>query len=79
MRLLELITEPGGCTLSHTKLWSNVGFAAATVAFVRANWNSVANAEVWWAYMVCVAGAVTASKYLALRHGQPDPIDRSEA
>lgn len=67
MSLMDLVTRNGG--LSHTKLWANVGYAAATLSFVRLNWMGQAATEVWWAYLSCVAGAVTASKFLSLKYG----------
>lgn len=68
MRLRDLITDASGTTFSHTKLWANIGYAAATVAFLRMSWDGTASAEVWWAYLACVAGASTASKFLSLKY-----------
>ncbi|MDR1276170.1 MAG: hypothetical protein LBL72_07300 [Candidatus Accumulibacter sp.] len=69
MNLSDLIACPDGKTLSHTKLWANIGYAAATAAFIRLNWIGIAHTEVWLAYLGCVAGAATASKFLALKYG----------
>ena len=69
MSLRDLITESGGSTLSHTKVWANIGYAAATVAFLKMTWSGNTNVDVWWAYLGCVAGASTASKFLALKYG----------
>lgn len=66
MKPRDLVSRNGG--LSHTKLWANIAYAAATVAFVRLNWMGQAEAEIWWAYLSCVAGAVTASKFLSLKY-----------
>ncbi len=70
MKLRDLITDAGGDTLSHTKVWANVGYASATTAFLRMAWDGTANVDVWWAYLGCVAGATTASKFLALKYGK---------
>lgn len=67
MNLIDLVSRDG--RLSHTKIWANIGYAAATVSFVRLNWVGQAETEVWWAYLSCVAGAVTASKFLSLKYG----------
>ncbi|ELQ8315452.1 MULTISPECIES: hypothetical protein [Pseudomonadota] len=66
MNLIDLVSRDG--RLSHTKIWANIGYAAATVSFVRLNWVGQAETEVWWAYLSCVAGAVTASKFLSLKY-----------
>lgn len=34
MKFRDLICDPDG-SLSHTKVWSNIGFAAMTAAFVK--------------------------------------------
>ena len=67
MALRDLASRNGG--LSHTKLWANIAYASATCAFLRLNWIGQADAEIWWAYLACVAGAVTASKFLTLKYG----------
>ncbi len=72
--LKDLITDANGATLSHTKLWANIGYAAATVAFLRMAWTGTAGAEIWWAYLGCVAGASTASKYLSLKYLYKDSV-----
>lgn len=70
MKLRDLITDAGGDTLSHTKVWANVGYAAATAAFLKMTWAGNTNVDVWWAYLGCVAGATTASKFLSLKYGK---------
>lgn len=71
MRLRDLVTDAGGRTLSHTKMWANVAYAAATFAFVRQAWVGTITGEIWWAYLGCVGGAAVASKYLALKYRHP--------
>ena len=71
MRLRDLITDAGGQTLSHSKLWSNLACAAATFAFLRQAWVGSISAEIWLAYLGCVGGATVASKYLSLKFRQP--------
>ena len=69
MKLSDLVTDAGSNTLSHTRVWANVAYAAATVAFVKQAWTGTITAEIWWAYLGCVASAATASKFLSLKYG----------
>ncbi|MDR2188923.1 MAG: hypothetical protein LBE62_12935 [Azonexus sp.] len=78
MKLRELITDAGSNTLSHTKVWANIGYAAATVAFVKLAWSGSGNVDIWWAYLGCVAGASTASKFLSLRYGRSERDERRD-
>ena len=71
MRLRDLVTDAGGKTFSHTKIWSNIAYAAATAAFIKQAWAGTITAEIWWAYLGCVASAATASKYLSLKYRHP--------
>lgn len=64
MRFLDLITEPDGVTISHTKVWSNIAYAAGTWKFIVADVNS----DVWLIYLGVVGSAQVASKYLSLRY-----------
>lgn len=57
MKIIDLVSRDG--RLSHTKIWANIGYAAATVSFVRLNWVGQAETEVWWAYLSCVAATVS--------------------
>lgn len=78
MKLKELITSAGAKKISHTKVWSNVAYAVATVCFVRFNWIAQEpNLELWIAYLGFLSGAATASKFLALRYGQT--VNNTEA
>ena len=62
-KLIELITDPNG-SLSHTKIWSNIGMATLTVTFIIGTWSHGITPELIMAYgMVVVFGRAT-SKYL---------------
>lgn len=70
MRLLDLVTDANGKTLSHTKLWANVAFACASFAFTRMalGYPSTISAEIWWAFLGCVGASGAASKLMSLRY-----------
>ncbi len=67
MRLIELISRDG--RLSHTKIWANVAYLAATIGFIRATWAGTDTYDIWLVYLGVVGGAVTASKFLSLKYG----------
>jgi hypothetical protein len=79
VKLRDLVTDAGGKTLSHTKLWANVASAAATAAFIKQAWAGTITAEIWWAYLGCVAGAATASKFLSLKYRQTPGMFAAES
>lgn len=72
MKLLELITDANQKTLSHTKLWANIAYSAATFAFIKLAWLGQASFEVWCSYLGCVAGASTASKLISLKYASQE-------
>jgi hypothetical protein len=53
----------------HTKVWSNIGYAAATVCFIKANWTSIAPFEIWVAYLMVVGLHTSADKLIQLKYG----------
>lgn len=63
MHIRELITDPNG-TLSHTKIWSNIGMATLTVAFIVGTYRHGITPELIVAYGGIVVFGRTASKYL---------------
>lgn len=64
MKLKDLITEPNGETLSHTKVWSNIAYAAGTWKFITSD----VNADIWLIFLGVVGSAQVASKYLSLKY-----------
>jgi hypothetical protein len=74
MRLIDLITDANGKTLSHTKLWANVAFACASFAFTRMalGYPATVPSEIWWAFLGCVGASGAASKLMSLRYNKPD-------
>lgn len=63
MNLKELITDPNG-TLSHTKIWSNIGMATLTGAFIIQSVNHGITPELIVAYGGVVVFGRATSKYL---------------
>lgn len=63
MNWRELITDPNG-TLSHTKIWSNIGMATLTITFAIGSYTHGSSAELMLTYgSIVVAGRIS-SKYL---------------
>lgn len=63
MNWKELITDPNG-TLSHTKIWSNVGMATLTVTFIIGTYTHGITPELIVAYGGIVVFGRATSKYL---------------
>lgn len=63
MNWKELISDPNG-TLSHTKIWSNIGMFALTVAFVYEAYTRGVSPELMVAYGGIVVFGRATSKYL---------------
>ena len=63
MNWKELITDPNG-TLSHTKIWSNIGMATRTITFIIGSYTHGPSSELMLTYgSIVVAGRIS-SKYL---------------
>ena len=63
MNWKELITDPNG-TLSHTKIWSNIGMATITITFIVGSYTHGPSSELMLTYgSIVVAGRIS-SKYL---------------
>lgn len=71
MRLIELITDCTTGNLSHTKIWTNVAYFAATIAFMYEaifsgnpfSW------EMWLIYLGTLGGHNVLSKLLSMKYG----------
>lgn len=72
MRALELITDCATGQLSHTKLWTNIAYFAATIAFVRyaVFTDSPFDIWLWITFLGIVGGHNIASKALSIRLGK---------
>jgi len=69
MKLSDLITDAGTGMVSHTKLWANIAYAAATVAFCYMAYAGTASAEIWLIYLASIGASATLSKLLSLKYG----------
>lgn len=74
MRLLELITDCTTGNLSHTKIWANIAYLSATVAFVGETIFSDQQVEpdIWLIYLGVVGGHGALSKFISMKYGVKD-------
>lgn len=70
-RALDLITDCATGQLSHTKLWTNIAYLSATLAFLNATLFSDAppESEIWLIYLGVVGAHNVSSKILSLKYG----------
>jgi hypothetical protein len=73
MKLADLITDCGTGQCSHTKLWANVAYCAATLAFLRHALFTAEppSAEIWLIYLGVVGVHNGYSKLLSMKYGRP--------
>jgi len=71
MKILDLITDCATSQLSHTKLWTNIAYGAATLAFIKATLFAAdpASAEIWLIYLGVVGAHNVSSKILSMKYG----------
>lgn len=71
MKIIDLITDCGTGQLSHTKIWANIAYFAATLAFLRVTLVSSepSNPEIWLIYLGIVGAHNLSSKLLSLKYG----------
>lgn len=63
MNWKELITDPNG-TLSHTKIWSNIGMATVTITYIIGTYMRGTTPELMVTYGGLVIFGRATSKYL---------------
>ena len=73
MRLMELITDPNG-TLSHTKLWSNIGMFIVSITYCWHVYKHELSPDLMLAYGGIVVFGRAASKYIDTK-GQTSSVD----
>lgn len=78
-RISELFTDPKSGRLSHTKLWSNVGCAAAVVVFVKQGWAGTLTGDIWAFYLAGICGAAAVSKLVSYRYAGGQATTDKEA
>lgn len=69
MKCSDLITDAGTGQMSHTKLWANVAYAAATVWLSSIAFNTELSADLLLIYLGIVGASAGGSKFLSLRYG----------
>lgn len=71
MRALELITDAGTGQLSHTKLWTNIAYFSATLAFLHITLilPEPSSPEIWLIYLGIVGAHNVASKAMSMKYG----------
>lgn len=65
----QLINSEGSGELSHTKLWSNVAFLAATLGFAWKVYKGSDSPEIWFIYLGIVGASTAAHKLIAMKYG----------
>jgi hypothetical protein len=69
MKLSDLIQDAGTGMVSHTKVWANIAYATATVAFGYMVYKNTATGEIWMIYLGGIGASATLSKLLSLKYG----------
>lgn len=72
LKFQDLITNYATGKISHRKLWANVAYLAATIAFLHDVYDGGADALVWLVYLGAVGTSTLASKFLSLKYGKND-------
>lgn len=71
MKATDIITDCATKQLSHTKLWTNIAYLAATLAFLKLTILSPEPPpiELWLVYLGVVGGHNVISKLLSMKYG----------
>lgn len=69
MKITDLIKDAGTSQLSHTKLWANIAYLSATIAFCWMSYKGTATAEIWLIYLGVLGIHGAASKLIGLKYG----------
>ncbi len=69
MRWGDLIRDPKDGTASSTKLWTNIGFAVLSVAFLRHAWLHPLTFDLVMAYGAIVCANNIGVKWIAGKYG----------
>lgn len=71
MRWKGLIADTMTGDVSHTKVWSNVAYCAATFAFCWGAWHATLTPDIWLIYMGVVGAHSATSKLIGMKYGVP--------
>jgi hypothetical protein len=69
MKFSDLFRDAGTGQLSHTKLWANIAYCAATLAFCWMSYQGTATGEIWFIYLGVLGIHGAASKLIGLKYG----------
>ncbi|MGV3581886.1 MAG: hypothetical protein ACO1N8_06240 [Methylophilus sp.] len=69
IKFSDLFIDPGTGQLSHTKIWANIAYCAATFAFCFMTYKGTATAEIWFIYLGVLGTHSAASKLISLKYG----------
>lgn len=72
MKFSDLVRDAGTGQLSHTKVWANIAYAAATVSFCWMNYKGTASPDIWFIYLGVVGMHGAASKLISMKYGAPN-------
>jgi len=67
MRILELVQDSKDGGLSISKVWTHIGYAAGTFAFIKMAILGTASADIWFVYLGIIGGSDVAKKLIAAR------------
>lgn len=70
-KLSDLVTDCTTGNYSHTKIWTNIAYCSATIAFLVCSFHpdKQIGVEIWFAYLGIVGGHNLGSKYLSMKYG----------
>ncbi|MGV2866449.1 hypothetical protein [Achromobacter sp. AGC39] len=75
MHIKDLISDDKDPTkLSHTKLWSNVAHAVATIVFVKQAWAGTLDYDIWLIYLGIVGAQGVSQAFLARAAAKDGPV-----
>lgn len=78
MQFSDLFKDAGTGQLSHTKLWANIAYFAATIAFCWMSYQGTATGEIWFIYLGVLGINAAASKLIALKYAAPNMEQTNE-
>jgi hypothetical protein len=70
-----IASEADVTRVSHTKVWSNVAYLAATVVFILQAYKGSLTSDVWFIYLGIVGAHTAASKAMSLKYNTGGAVD----
>lgn len=69
--IFDLVIDPGTGQLSHTKIWTNIAYLVATIAFVKITFSSdEPDLTLWLLYLCVIGGHSSLSKLISLKYNK---------